>query len=360
MLCDCSQPHQRPVRHQPATTPTPQRSHYFLFNRWLKNYSHDGAHAPMENTLKRTVMTWLGTCAVALSLAPVSTLAGTYTQTKYPIVLVHGFLGWDTIAGVDYWYGIPSNLRNDGAKVYVTKVVASNSTEVRGEQLLTEVKTILAATGASKVNLMGHSHGGPTVRYVASVRPDLVASATSIGGVNKGTPVADLILNVAPPNSLARSTVVTVVNALGTIIDVLSGNAGAKQNSLGAAESMSTAGAAKFNLAHPEGIPTSACGEGAYTVKGVSYFSWSGAKPYTNPLDLIDPALALTALAFNGAKNDGLVGSCSSHLGKVIRDDYAMNHLDEINQFVGLVNLFETNPITLYRQHANRLKNRGL
>ena len=123
---------------------------------------------------------------------------------------------------------------------------------------------------------------------------------------------------------------------------------------------MSTAGSAKFNLAHPEGIPTTACGEGAYNVNGVSYFSWSGAKPYTNVFDILDPALALTGLAFGGAKNDGLVASCSSHLGKVIRDDFAMNHLDEVNQTVGIVNLFETNPVTVFRQHANRLKNMGL
>ena len=99
---------------------------------------------------------------------------------------------------------------------------------------------------------------------------------------------------------------------------------------------------------------------GAYQVNGVSYFSWSGAQPYTNIFDLADPALALTSLAFNGAKNDGLVSSCSSHLGRVIRDDYAMNHLDEVNQLIGLTNIFETNPVTLYRQQANRLQNLGL
>ena len=64
--------------------------------------------------------------------------------------------------------------------------------------------------------------------------------------------------------------------------------------------------------------------------------------------------------AFAGAKNDGLVASCSTHLGRVIRDDYAMNHLDEVNQTVGLTNLFETNPVTIFRQHANRLKSAGL
>jgi len=124
--------------------------------------------------------------------------------------------------------------------------------------------------------------------------------------------------------------------------------------------SPSTAGTLKFNAAHPEAVPPTACGEGAYQVHGVSYFSWSGAQPYTNIFDLADPALALTSLAFNGAKNDGLVSSCSSHLGRVIRDDYAMNHLDEVNQLIGLTNIFETNPVTLYRQQANRLQNLGL
>jgi len=64
--------------------------------------------------------------------------------------------------------------------------------------------------------------------------------------------------------------------------------------------------------------------------------------------------------ALYGSPNDGLVGTCSSHLGKVIRDDYKMNHLDEINQMFAIHHLFETDPKTLYRQHANRLKNQGL
>ncbi|MCY4798836.1 lipase, partial [Pseudomonas aeruginosa] len=58
--------------------------------------------------------------------------------------------------------------------------------------------------------------------------------------------------------------------------------------------------------------------------------------------------------------NDGLVGTCSSHLGMVIRDNYRMNHLDEVNQVFGLTSLFETSPVSVYRQHANRLKNASL
>jgi triacylglycerol lipase len=312
----------------------------------------------LETILKKTWMTWLAACVLALAAWPA--VAGTYTQTKYPIVLVHGLFGFDNIGPVEYWYGIPSALRADGAKVYVVQVAAANSTEVRGEQLLTQVKQILAATGATKVNLIGHSHGGPTSRYVASVRPDLVASVSSVGGVNKGSAVADVLLKVAPPGSVSNTVLISITNGLGTVINFLSGGSGLTQNALAAAQSLSTAGTAKFNALHPEGLPTTACGEGAYTARGVAYYSWSGAKPYTNVLDILDPALALTSLAFSGAKNDGLVASCSTHLGKVIRDDYAMNHMDEVNQTIGLTNLFETNPVTIFRQQANRLKNAGL
>ncbi len=312
------------------------------------------------NKIKRAITQSLSAVLISMLALPATSWATGYTQTKYPIVLAHGLFGFDNIGPVEYWYGIPAALRADGAKVYVTQVSAANSTEVRGEQLLTQVKQILAVTGATKVNLIGHSHGGPTARYVASVRPDLVASMTSVGGVNRGSKVADLLLGIAPEGSLSNAVIVSITNGLATIINFLSGGSGLTQNSLAAAKSLSTAGATKFNTLHGEGIPTSTCGEGAYQVNGVSYFSWSGAKPYTNVFDILDPALALTSLAFGAEKNDGLVASCSSHLGKVIRDDYAMNHLDEVNQTIGLVNIFETNPTTIYRQHANRLKNLGL
>jgi triacylglycerol lipase len=186
------------------------------------------------------------------------------------------------------------------------------------------------------------------------VRPDLVASVTSVGGVNKGSKVADVLIGAAP------DVAYDVANGLAGLISLISGSPTLPQSSRAAAVSLSTAGTAAFNTRHPAGVPTSACGEGAYQVNGVYYFSWSGGQPWTNALDAADPFLALTSLAFGGAKNDGLVSSCSSHLGRVIRDDYALNHLDEVNQFVGITNLFETSPVTLYRQQANRLQGLGL
>ncbi|MVW76021.1 alpha/beta hydrolase [Pseudomonas xionganensis] len=283
-----------------------------------------------------------------------------YTQTKYPIVLAHGMLGFDSLLGVDYWYGIPSALRRDGASVYITEVSQLDTSEARGEQLLEQVEDIVAISGKPKVNLIGHSHGGPTIRYVAAIRPDLVASATSVGAPHKGSATADFIRQV-PPGSAGETLLAGIVNGLGMLINFLSGSSSTSpQNALGSLESLNSEGAARFNAKFPQGIPTTACGEGAYSVNGVRYYSWSGTSPVTNILDPSDLLLGASSLTFGSEANDGLVGRCSSRMGKVIRDNYRMNHLDEVNQAFGLTSLFETDPVSVYRQHANRLKNDGL
>ncbi len=284
--------------------------------------------------------------------------AGTSTQTRYPIVLVHGLFGFDSALGVDYFYGIPEALRRDGAKVYVAQVSAANSTEVRGEQLLAQVKNILALTGAPKVNLIGHSHGGPTTRYVAGVAPQLVASVTSVGGVNRGSRVADIVRGVAPAGSVSESVANAAAKALVTLINLASGGTSLPQMPTAALDSLTTAGSAKFNQRFPAGVPTSGCGDGAESVNGVRYYSWTGTKTLTNVFDVSDAPLAVLGLVF-GEANDGLVSACSSRLGKHL-GDYSQNHLDEVNQVLGLRDWFATDPVTVYRQHANRLKNQSL
>ncbi|WP_304639814.1 triacylglycerol lipase [Pseudomonas sp.] len=297
-------------------------------------------------------------CLTALAIS--TTAQASYTQTRYPIVLAHGMLGFDSILGIDYWYGIPAALRRDGARVYVTQVSQLDTSEARGEQLLRQVEEIVAISGKPKVNLIGHSHGGPTVRYVAAVRPDLVASVTSVGAPHKGSKTADFIRNV-PPGSAGETILAGIVNGLGGLINFLSGgDRMTTQNALGTLESLNSEGAARFNQRFPQGIPTTACGEGAYQVNGVRYYSWSGTSPLTNVLDISDGFLGATSLTFGFEANDGLVGRCSSRMGMVIRDNYRMNHLDEVNQVFGLTSIFETSPVSVYRQHANRLKNAGL
>lgn len=281
-------------------------------------------------------------------------------KTEYPIILVHGLFGFDDIYGIDYFYGLSEMLTEGGATVYTAKVTAANTTEVRGEQLLRQVKMVRAKTGKSKVHLIGHSHGGPTTRYVASIHPDYIASVTSVGGVNWGTPIADIMRGTLPEDSLPEGVVSAVGNALGGLIDFFSGHGSTDQSSIGATESMTTAGSVIFNKKYPEGLPAKYCGHtSARANNGVYYYSWSGGRAFTNLLDASDAFMVTTSLAFDET-NDGLVSSCSSRLGEVINDSYKMNHMDEINHAFGIHHLFEKDPLTMYGDQVKRLVSMGL
>lgn len=286
-------------------------------------------------------------------------ISGDYTKTKYPIVLCHGMAGFDSLFGVvDYFYGIESGLTSGGAKVYVTHVPSFNDTEVRGEALLQQIEDLAAQTGAAKFNLIGHSHGGLDVRYVAAMRPDLVASVTTVGSPHKGADLADWLRARVKNGSFTEGVAGFFANSLGVVLGLLSGHT-APQDAIAGLDALTSQGMAAYNAKYPAGLPADACGNGAATVNGIKFYSWSGKSPITNVLDVSDAAMGLTSLVYSG-KNDGLVGTCSSHLGTVVRDDYTMNHLDEVNQLLGIVSLFATNPVSVWRTHANRLKTAGL
>lgn len=298
------------------------------------------------------------------TLVKADKVSSAYAKTQYPIVFNHGMAGFIRVGtdelGLDYWYQILPDLARNGASAWATRVSPLNSTEVRGEQLLQQVLEIRAITGAAKVNLVGHSHGGPTIRYVAGVRPDVVASLTSIAGPNKGSPVADLILK-------AEGTPVEapLVGAVNFVSKAITWAQGLDPNSyphdaLAGGNSLTLTGSAVFNAKFPLGMPNTACGDGKALEQGIYNYSFAGTGQITNLLDL-DSALKFTALLIDGGKdNDGLVSKCSAKFGKTIRDDYNWNHLDEVNQVLGLKALFAPDPVDVYRQHANRLKLQGL
>ena len=287
-----------------------------------------------------------------------------YAKTKYPIVFTHGMAGFINIGGdqlgVDYWYQILPNLARNGANAWATRVSPFNSSEVRGEQLAQQVDEILAITGASKVNLIGHSHGGPTIRYVAGVMPSKVASLTAVGSPNKGSPVADFILKVqGTPLEKPLIDMVNLVSKTITWAQGLDPNS-YPHDSLASAKSLTLAGSAQFNSKFPMGMPTTSCGEGAYQEKGIQFYSFTGNTAVTNLLDPDSAMLATSLLIDNGRDNDGLVSRCSAKFGKTIRDNYYWNHLDEVNQLLGMKDIFAPDPVDVYRQHANRLKMQGL
>ena len=305
---------------------------------------------------------FLAACAASLALlgTPVAlNAADTYTQPRHPIVLVHGLLGFDALGPVQYFYGIPSELRRSGAVVHTASVSQSNSTEVRGEQLLRELQGLQARYGYTKFNLIGHSHGGSTSRYVAAVAPGLVASVTTVGTPHKGSKVADAVAGITSFTG-TTGAVAALVNGLSSVVAYLSGSGANPQNALASLQSLSTAGAADFNRRFPQGAPTTACGQGAEVVNGVRYYSMGGTSVLTNVLDVSDGFLGAASVFFGFEQNDGLVGQCSSHWGKVLRDDYNWNHMDEVNHVFGLRSWFSSDPVSVYRTQANRLKSLGL
>jgi len=280
-------------------------------------------------------------------------------ETNYPIVLVHGVSGFDSIFGIDYFYGVRNALEARGADVYAPNVTGWEDAYDRGEQLVEALEDLQAATGAQKFNLMGHSLGGPTIRYAAGVRPDLVASVTTINAVNYGSDFADAATGVIDVDSSAGELVEGALNLLGNVIDALSGNPEYAQDAMDAVLFMTSEGADEFNATFSDGMPTSTCGQGASKVNGVRYYSWGGDMAFTNVFDISDAFLTFTG-AFISGGNDGLVERCDQHWGKVIGTRYNMNHMDAVNHVFGIHHLFETDPLTLYKNQAVRLKSAGL
>lgn len=284
--------------------------------------------------------------------------AGSYAKTENPIVLVHGFLGFDSALGVDYWYGVSNNLSRNGAKVYTANLSSINGGPERGEQLVAFLEELQASYGHNKFNLIGHSQGGFDIRYAASVKPELVASVTAIGSPTTGSGTAEFLVNTFGNDPLLSRIIYNGLNILGSLIESLSGDSD-PQNAEATGHVLSYTGAAEFVAMHPQAVPTSPCGPRDHVVNGIPYYSWSGTKPFTNFLDASDYVLSITAKLDNEA-SDGLAGRCASHLGLVLKDNYKWNHVDQVNHLFGLRGWGSANPLSVIRSHANRLKNTGL
>ncbi|MEB6565941.1 triacylglycerol lipase [Acinetobacter towneri] len=285
-----------------------------------------------------------------------------YAKTKYPLLMVHGWLGWSRIGNetfnMDYWYQILPDLARNGSTVFAAQLSPAHHTEFRGEQLIAQVEEVMAITGKAKVNLIGHSHGGPTVRYVAATKPEYVASITGVAGTFRGSKVADDIQN----NRLSR----TAFNILGDyMVAPLISWAQAQPDMPidfdASMASLTETASADFNRRFPTTALAANCNtSGAKVDRGIHYYSWTGVSQTTNLLDIDSILMQLGPLSYGHKDNDGMVARCSTHIGHVIRDNYRLNHTDLANMMFGLTGIFSPDPVTLFRQHANRLKLQGL
>ena len=288
-------------------------------------------------------------------------------STQYPIMLVHGLFGFDSIGNLDLFHGVKQALRNAGAHVFIPYLSATHSNELRGQQLLAQVELVRAGTGAAKVNLIGHSQGALAARYAAAVAPQHVASVSSVSGPNHGSELADCLRQALTPGHLPEQVAAAVSTLFVEFLRFISGSPKIPQNAIAALNALTTEGVAAFNHKYPQGLPDTWGGNGEEQVNGVRYYSWSGTLQgllLDEDPNALDP-LHLFCRNFSrffireAKQNDGMVGRFSSHLGTVLRSDYPLDHMDSINQTTGLVRP-GIDPVALYLEHAERLKQAGI
>ena len=288
-------------------------------------------------------------------------------RTKYPILLVHGLFGFDRIGFHHYFNGIREALSSRGANVFVPFISATHSNEARGDQLLKQIYNLRKQTGTQRFNLIGHSQGALTARYVAAIAPDIIASVTSVSGPNHGSELADRLRQAFIPGRLGETVAAGLTTAFSSFLSTLSGHPQLPQHALNALNALTTEGVAGFNLEYPQGLPETWGGMGPEQVNDVFYYSWSGiikGSRVSGPLNLLDPLhnacrVFSTFFTRETTENDGMVGRFSSHLGHVIRSDYPLDHLDTINQLARMSKK-TVNPVELYVEHAKHLKNKDL
>lgn len=124
----------------------------------------------------------------------------------YPIVLVHGFLGFGEIQlfgrRFRYFRGVAEAMAETGASVHIVTLPPLASVEDRARVLAEAVRGL----PATRVHLVAHSMGGIDARYAIARLglTDRVASLVTIGTPHRGTPLARLG-NMLPMAGLRRA-----------------------------------------------------------------------------------------------------------------------------------------------------------
>lgn len=275
--------------------------------------------------------------------APVT--AGTSCATKYPIVLSHG-MGYTAggALGIGYWYNIPSTLKNNGARVFVSDQTAMASTASRAAQLKTYVLSVLAATGASKVNIIGHSQGGLDARYMITNlgMASKVASLTTVASPHRGSRVADVLLHL---NQDFGGWIAGLTNVVYTWLF------GGIQNSAAAAQYLSVA---YMNGTFNPNTPN---------VSGVMYQSWGSYMYFPCILDKTIFIASGALLYYYEGNNDGLVSVNSAKWGTYRGTQTGsilgsgVSHVNTCDQFLDYTPFFDAEGF--YASIVSDLKNRG-
>jgi triacylglycerol esterase/lipase EstA (alpha/beta hydrolase family) len=259
--------------------------------------------------------------------------------TRWPIVFVHGWTGFENIGPLTYFYNVREDLDLLGYPIATAVLDPYNSVDIRGEQLAAFVDTTLTTQRARKVNLFGHSQGGIDSRYVASpaggARP--VGAVITLGTPHQGTPFTDIALGLIPGPT--ETVLAFLLNFLGATQDQQS-------DVLASLDTLSeTYMQGEFNQIMVD-------------APDVKYWSWMGETCVggIGCDDAVDPLLLFsyqTIFAIAGG-NDGLVPIESAKWGEYLGLIPA-DHIDEIGQIAGLTGL-NFDHIEFFRDNARMLR----
>ncbi|KAG7872168.1 hypothetical protein KL938_005375 [Ogataea parapolymorpha] len=330
--------------------PIPQPSRFPLaFYRY-------GSHQP---EIKRTKENLSQTTS---QLYKFNSIRDDYQVPKYPVVLCHGFSGFDSLVSLpavklfhkakikeasakemaqeadtrfeffEYWHGIRKELLVRGCQVLVAKVPPFATIETRSKILNEFIKQRISkrfpnAEQPVKVNLIAHSMGGLDCRYLISAYEQEnfeVVSLTTVSTPHRGSYAADRMIQLIPTN----------------IID----------NFLPSLKELTLESCARLNR-HITDDPN------------VKYFSY-GASFTPSIFNFFYPTWKMVYP--KEGPNDGLVSIKSAKWGEDLGSLENVDHLDLINWMNISKRLKITigtgtfNPVALYLDIADNLAKKGL
>lgn len=294
----------------------------------------------------------------------------------YPIVLAHGFFGFDELAGLDqvpYWYDVPEYLEALGHTVCVSEVDPFNDSTDRGMQLLEEARACADQTGHARVNIIGHSQGGLDARVAAHLDPERVASVTTVATPHQGTPIADIAVGLVDDPAGAQ-LVDWLVQTLGTPLWDEIGNETSLAEALVQMSHHPKRGIDVFNATYtdaPGVLYTSVTGRTDLHSGGADcepdsppppllIAAWDDTLDTTDALLLIPEAILSDGI-LSQTPNDGLVRAIDAHWGEFLGCVPA-DHLDQVGQLLGdspgILN--DWDHLAFYADLVTYLRDRGL
>lgn len=141
--------------------------------------------------MKRPLLSLLAALLASLTALTVLSPGATAADQPDPVVIVNG-----TFGPAFFYEPLAARLRDDGHQVHIFELTNLGTGDIAGTaaDLASFVDGVRAATGTSKVDLVGHSQGGLVARHYVKYLggESTVDSLVSLGAPHYGTAVANI------------------------------------------------------------------------------------------------------------------------------------------------------------------------